>query len=183
MKRLFVGIPLSEVLKSNFISLLEKLSIPGVSPVSVQNLHLTVKFLGEVGDSRLEEIFKKLERVVKHHSPFSLELKNVGVFPNEKEVHTVWVGVDSNEMVSLMKETDQELDDIRHNEYKEEIPHLTLARVKVQNENLLKLLSYYQNLSFGIQDVTKICLFESKLTPNGPIYGLLGEFGLKIADS
>ncbi|MFA6461493.1 MAG: RNA 2',3'-cyclic phosphodiesterase [Candidatus Woesearchaeota archaeon] len=180
MKRLFVGIPLSEVLKSNFIPLLNTLSISGVSPVLVQNLHLTVKFLGEVGETRVEEIFQKLERIAQHHSPFSLELKRVGVFPDEKEIHTVWVGVDSNEMISLMKETDQELNYLHLNEYKEEIPHLTIARVKVQNDKLPKLISSYQNTSFGVQDVTKICLFESKLTPNGPIYGVLGEFGLKM---
>jgi len=182
MKRLFVGIPLSKLIRLNLTSLLAELQFPGITPVEAENLHLTIKFLGEVAEAHLPEVNKKLEQISQHHAPFRLELKEIGVFPSEKEIRVVWMGVESEEMLGLIEETNRELADIHREEHKEEIPHLTLARVKPTADfiKLKMVLNKNKSISLGLLDVDKFYLFESKLTPNGPIYSVLGEFGLKM---
>jgi len=183
MKRLFVGIPLSFELKQKLKPVLEELSLPGVAPVGIEKLHLTVKFLGEVEEEKIPEIQEKLQEISLKTSPFRVELGHLGVFPEEGNPKVLWVGVESEEMTHLMQLADKSLDYTRANEHKEEIPHLTLARIK-NNSSLSQLKTIffkYKSLQWGVWDIDKIHLYEAELTPKGPIYSPLQEFKLKMS--
>ncbi|MFH0701865.1 MAG: RNA 2',3'-cyclic phosphodiesterase [Candidatus Woesearchaeota archaeon] len=181
MKRLFVGIPLSFDLKREIEPFLTELKLPGISPVAVENLHLTIKFLGEVEEEKILEISEKLSQLASLTPSFPVELKGIGVFPDLKQPRVVWIGTESKELVRLMRTVDKELDYIRQNEHAAGIPHLTLARIKSTNEFLLRsFLHRHSNQNWGTLKVDRICLYEATLTPIGPIYAVLSENKLKM---
>ncbi|MBI4981055.1 RNA 2',3'-cyclic phosphodiesterase [Candidatus Woesearchaeota archaeon] len=178
MKRLFVGIPLPEEVKAKLKPALNALTETGVKAVPADNLHLTIKFLGDVEENKIQEICSKLEILAKY-KPFLIKLKKINTF-GEKQIRVIWVGLESNEMVLLMKRANESLNYIRMDGHQEEIPHLTLARVnKVKdNEELLNILKKYEKVELGEVLVDKFYLYESELTPEGPVYGIVKEFGL-----
>ncbi|MEK6937497.1 MAG: RNA 2',3'-cyclic phosphodiesterase [Nanoarchaeota archaeon] len=182
MKRLFVGIPLSSDLKQGIEPLLTELKLPGISPVAMENLHLTLKFLGEVEEEKILKIQEKLSQLASLTPSFRVELQGIGAFPNLKQPKVVWIGTESKELVKLMREADKEWNDIRQNEHPAEMPHLTLARIKSTNEFLLRsFLHRYSNQNWGSLKVDRICLYEATLTPTGPIYAVLSENKLKMS--
>lgn len=183
MKRLFVGIPLSSDLRSKIEPLLTELKLLGISTVAVENLHLTVKFLGEVKEEELPEIKEKLTKLASLTPSFRVELKGISAFSDFKQLRVVWVGAESKELVRLMRTTNRKLDNIRKNEYPKEVPHLTLARIKkIENSSNFNIfMAKFKTFSFGVQEVRKIYIFEAKSTPKGPIYRVLMEIKLKTS--
>ncbi|MBI4983517.1 RNA 2',3'-cyclic phosphodiesterase [Candidatus Woesearchaeota archaeon] len=182
MGRLFIGVPVSGETKSRVKALIESLSKTGndFKWVSPENLHFTLKFLGEVENKKINDIIHKLTDLSQTHERFLLKVGKVGMFPDEDNVKVIWIGTESKEMISLMKKINCQLKEVRENNYAEEIPHLTLARVKyIRNkaklrEWLIKVKeSYWEEMV-----VDKFYLYQSKLTPQGPIYSVVKEFRL-----
>ena len=130
--------------------------------VEKENLHLTLRFLGEVDPNR---IIKALEDV--EFEPFTVKLEGVGFFPNEKFVRVVWIGVGkgSEEIERLHEEVEKRLG-------KDErfVPHVTVARAKGRVEVLKK------EFSSDEFEVGSFSLFKSTLTPKGPIYEVIASF-------
>ncbi|MEM2637648.1 MAG: RNA 2',3'-cyclic phosphodiesterase [Candidatus Korarchaeota archaeon] len=134
--------------------------------VEPENIHFTLKFLGEIPE---EEVAKLAERIEKFtFDSFSIVLTKIGVFPDIAYPKVIWLGMDDE---VKMKKLHQDL--LKHLELKYEkgefVPHLTIARVKSgeNREKLIPLLS--RKLSIAIP-VTTISLKKSVLTPKGPIY-------------
>ena len=179
MKRLFVGIPISEEVKTKLNPVLNALMGLGIKVIPAGNLHFTIKFLGEVGEDKITEIVSKLE-ILAEQEPFRVKLEGISAF-GEKQIKVVWVGLKPNEMLWLMKQANKLLNYIRKDEHQEEIPHLTLARVnKIKdNEGLLNIIKKYQKVEFGEMLVDKFYLYESKLTSEGPVYKIIKELRLK----
>ncbi len=178
MKRLFVGIPASDEIKVKLKPVLEALMEAGVKVALLENLHFTLKFLGDVSEDKILEIVSKLENLAKF-PPFRVELKGIRTFGG-KQVRMVWAGMECKEMAELMKKANELLNYIYREEHQKEIPHLTLARVnKVKdNEKLLNVIKKYQKVEFGEVLVDKFYLYESVLTPEGPAYTVVEEFEL-----
>ena len=182
MKRLFVGIPVSEQVKLNLKLFVEKLTATGavLNFVSIENLHFTVKFLGNVDEDKIEEIKWKLKAVLKNKSKFKVQLKEVGVFPSWQMINVIWVGTDSSELTSIIKETNKALTEIRPEEFSKAVAHLTVARVKSRQnkKKLQEVLQRFKNDNFGEMVIDKVVLYESKLTKKGLIYHPLETFRL-----
>jgi len=179
MKRLFIGVPVSEAVKGKVNPLLDELKEFNLNLVSLENLHFTVKYLGNVTDEQIDEVKDKLAKVVADKNSFEINLTKVGVFQNLEKIRVIWIDVeDSSEFVSLMKEVNIELNYIKENDH-QEVPHLTIARVKnVRDKD--KLLDFLEKRKeFGLMVVNKLVLYESELTPEGPVYTVVEEFGLK----
>lgn len=181
--RVFIGVPVSEEIKEKIKPLIESLKATGadLNLVSLKNLHFTVKFLGEVSSANeVEEIKDKLSKI--HFKKFDLKLETVGVFPSLERMNVVWIGIKSgsNELVGLMKKVNGELYYIRKNEH-EEIPHLTIARVKTgkNKEKLQEFIKSAEHGKFGSMTVDKLILYKSDLTPEGPVYSELSVFNLR----
>lgn len=107
-------------LQSNFI---------GMKGIKLANqLHITLKFLGEVKEKEIEAIKKRLGDV--KFTPFEVSLGGLGVFPNEKQVRVIWIGLNpEGEIIDLHNYIDSALDGLFENDVKFS-PHLTIARVE-----------------------------------------------------
>ena len=181
MTRLFVGVPVSDEIKERIKPLFDELNEIGadLNLVSLENLHFTIKFLGDVNEEKTEEIKDKLSEVVKIF--FTVKLKQVGTFPSLQRINVIWIGTDSQELVSLMKEVDEKLDYIKKNDFEQEVAHLTIARVK-SGKNKLELQEFvkkFEQEEFGEMIINKMILYESELTPAGPKYKVVKEFYLQ----
>lgn len=147
--------------------------------IELKNLHLTLKFLGEVPSDKLEEIKSRLSNV--KFSQFESEIKEIGFFDNQKSQKydrdiIIWLGV--NDCDQLQKEIDNVLEGIFQKESRF-MSHLTIARVKkVDDKN--KFFDIIKKIAvpkmFFIVD--KFYLMESILKRQGSEYNVLEEYNL-----
>jgi 2'-5' RNA ligase len=175
--RLFIAIDLPERAKENVEKLkLELKGLKGVKPVSKDNIHLTLKFLGEVSDNKADEIAKALEQV--KFKPFKTSISKMGVFPNENRILVLWIDAEPAEpLFELKKQIDAVLP-----KFKDDHPfktHITFARIKyIANESdkkkILDILKKPVEKTEFL--VNKFRLYKSDLQPTGPIYNVLKEF-------
>ncbi len=178
MKRIFLGIPLSEEIKGKCLELQQELSqFEGINLVSSDNFHFTLKFLGDVEENKIEEI-KELLKTIDFGNKFSINIKKIGVFPNSQYVKVIWLGVEEDQQAkSLFQKVEEKLGKQFPQDF-EFTTHLTLARVKFvkDKERLLEFLQQNKEVEVGETEVNKVILYESVLTPEGPKYSILEEF-------
>ncbi len=135
--------------------------------VENENMHITLKFLGEIEERDVEKIKDIVENC--KVDKFRISLKGIGFFPNERYIRVVWIGVENYEPIERMaKCIDSHLSKLGFKREKDYVPHLTVARVKgrINIKNLDKFLS----MEFGEVDVQEVKIKKSTLTPQGPIY-------------
>ncbi|MBU2063826.1 MAG: RNA 2',3'-cyclic phosphodiesterase [Candidatus Omnitrophica bacterium] len=147
--------------------------------VKPENIHLTLKFLGNITVTHLNYIGNTLDGIAREEKPFSVSLAQINAFPDITTPRIIWVGIDN--AIAIIQDIQDKLE-IRlsragfKKEAKEFYPHLTLARVKsIENRNeISKIFSQIKpkNLS---ADIDRIILFKSELTPQGAIYEKLYE--------
>ena len=180
--RLFVGVGIPEELKEKIIETeIQIQNLASVKPVEKENLHYTLKFLGEVGEKDIENIVKKIESVSKQAKKFKIHVKGVGYFGSPNFIRVIWIGCEEGkkELAEISKKLEEELKYIREDEYGFH-PHLTIARptdAKVK-KRFLEKLEEIKNIDFGEFIVDKIVLKQSKLSPKGPIYSDYKVFNL-----
>jgi len=178
--RTFVAIPV--VPTGQMMRILSELGLlrkQGLKPVAPENMHLTLKFLGEIDEGRVPVVTEALEEAVRDHGPFRILYRGMGTFPNENHIKVVWIGVVSDELLSLASDVIGSLSGAGFDRSRFS-PHLTLARVKGPRprERILDMLMDNRERDFGRQDVDAIFLMKSTLTPSGPIYDELARIGL-----
>lgn len=99
-------------------------------------LHLTLKFIGEVKENRISDIRRALENVCPSLNPFEVTFKNLGVFPNMKMPRILWMGVESRELLSLQEAIETQLCAIEiPKEDRRYQPHITLASGRIEGMN------------------------------------------------
>ncbi|HDD57625.1 MAG TPA: RNA 2',3'-cyclic phosphodiesterase [Thermoplasmatales archaeon] len=150
--------------------------------VEPENIHLTLKFLGNTGEEMLSEIEEIMKEAVKDISPFTMNVENVGVFPSESYIKIIWIGTENKrELISIADRLNEMLQSLGYKREKREFsPHITVARVKrtIDKKILLSLLKEYKGKHFGELKVDSIKLKKSVLTPSGAIYSTLKEVKL-----
>ena len=168
MLRLFVGIEFPPELKLR-LSLLN-VGIPGAKWVDAGNLHLTLRFIGEVGEDVAADIDEALARI--RARPFSIQLAGTGVFGGDRP-RTLWAGIEKQPALAALRDkVEQAL--IRTGlppEQRKFAPHVTLARL--YNPALDKLGEFLAaNARFRAEpfDVDRFSLIASYLTKAGAIY-------------
>lgn len=158
-------------------SLIERLSALGglFKVVKPDPLHLTLRFYGEVDSERADVLAGLLDQVVAEHRWFNLRLRGLGTFPASvglaKWPRVIFVAGVSPSSIEPMAAALAEPGD------RPFVAHMTLARHRhkrrphrVQREKLAQLLSEYEQTDFGLFPVRELCLIESVLTSDGPIY-------------
>ncbi|MGC8568670.1 MAG: RNA 2',3'-cyclic phosphodiesterase [Nitrososphaeria archaeon] len=148
----------------------------GISLTKEQNMHFTLKFLGEIDDSTRDELINSLSSI--KFNRFTIRLRGIGVFPSPDRIRVIWIGSDSQDLVRLAREVDRASASIPSDE--EFTPHLTIARVKfVENKRaLLERIEARRNVDLGTYSVESFYLMKSDLHPNGPIYTPVKKFQL-----
>lgn len=169
MIRVFVALNLPQDIKSS-LSLL-KADLRGAQWVPLPNLHLTIRFIGEVNEQQLQFIKEELREV--SLLPFSLRLKDLGHFSGRSGPNIIWVGVDPmEELLELRTLVDLAL--LKANVPLEKLnfkPHVTLAKLKGTPIELLA--EYFQaGMGFYTREIEfkEMVLISSKLRKDGPVY-------------
>ena len=177
--RCFVAVDIPEELKSRISSVHEEFSSLDVKLVEPENLHFTLKFLGEIDETEIEAVSEKLSAVAKTLSPFSVLLSGIGAFPSLSYIRVIWIGALSDDFLNLHNTVAVSLKNIGKPE-KEAVPHLTIARVRSarDKEIIARIIKRYEKESFGSMQVDKIKLKKSTLAPRGPIYEDIMSFEL-----
>jgi 2'-5' RNA ligase len=183
--RSFLAIELPETIRRKIEEVQKelKLSHADVRWVNPQNIHLTLKFFGNIDESRIDPIVKSLEGPIGANSPFSLSIRGMGSFPHLRNPRVIWMGLEEGKevLVALQKGVDGELKKIGFEpEERDFHPHLTLGRAKSNRgkDELVGRLEKHQEEEFGNFRVERVVLFESDLKPSGPIYTRLKELKL-----
>lgn len=190
--RSFIAVPLTDEIHQNLADFirLHKLETraAGLRPVKPGNIHLTLKFLGDVESFRIPAISQCLEEVTSRYVPFSITIQGLGAFPGwRKRPRVLWVGAHPADLLQeLFQCVDSETAAIGFpSEDRRFSPHLTLARINqqfsnpVQCELLEKLMNLEREPLFGQMTVNQVVLFKSLLQPSGPVYTILSRHPFK----
>lgn len=154
----------------------------GIKWVEPRGMHLTLKFLGEVDPSRLNELLKELSTVCTDHETFDVKINGTGVFPNRKRPRVFWAGVEAPEtLTELQKAVEGQLTGLGFpRDEKPYHPHLTLARIKDprgKDRITDALLNYH--IESDSHTVNEVLLMRSHLSSEGARYEVMGRFQLK----
>lgn len=177
--RLFIGIRLSEQLKNSLAPLLQetKETLVSVRLVDKANIHLTLKFLGEVEEEKINPLVEILIKAVDKIESFSIGLKGLGFFPDSKRPRVLWVGVEDEgkklfQIANLLEEKLVKIGLASERGFKE---HITIGRFKEKmvGDSLNHLAEKYRDHVWGTMQVSEIELICSLLRPTGPIYTTL----------
>ena len=171
--RLFVAVPVPEALREGIALAGGEIAEDGISLVRPENMHLTLKFIGEVQPQALEEIKKRLEGV--KFRKFSCRLRGTGAFPSGDYIRVVWAGGESGGALEALA---QEVIAALRGFGKDErfTAHLTIARVK-KKLDLKRFFEKHKEEDFGSFEVSSFELIESVLGgPKGPEYRTLAVF-------
>jgi len=148
-----------------------------------EKIHLTLKFFGNIDESKIDLIVRSMEEPIRTLSAFSLKVLGVGAFPHLKNPRVIWMGLaDGKEvLISFQKKVETEFEKIGFaSEEKPFHPHLTLGRVKSNRgrDELVSRMEKHREEEFGDFQVERVVLFKSDLRPLGPIYTALREIKL-----
>jgi len=145
--------------------------------IPTQNMHLTLKFLGDINTSHLEFLKQLLAREADSHPQFNLQLGGLGSFPNSRKPRLLWIGIQTpKDLASLQKSIEAGTTRLGYEQEERAFsPHLTIGRVRqtVSPQELQKIrtaLDTIQLGNIGIARVDSVHLFKSDLQPSGSIY-------------
>ena len=173
--RLFAAVPLPPPAREPVVALLARLRATGwpVRWVSEENLHVTLKFYGEVRPERLDVIEESVRFAVADTGPLALTLGELGGFPTTRRPRVLWLGIDAPPALELLQD--------RLERFGEQIgfppegapfrPHLTLGRVREGNRLPVDALEAHQGAIPPVPFLAEeVVLFESVLQGGGPEY-------------
>ena len=152
--------------------------------VAPTNLHLTLKFLGEVTEEAAALFAEQFRSNVSSYGFLRLEWEGVGRFPSGGTPRVVWIGCrgDLSKLEGVARAADRGAEQIGvPPERRRFSPHLTIGRVKSPRNKsaLLQVLENQAQVPIGLQVVKEIFLYQSTLTPDGPIYDVVESFPLR----
>ena len=183
--RCFIAIEIPETIQNQLARIQATLrnQIQKASWVKPGNIHLTLKFLGDVDPDDLESIGEAIERVASRHRNFSLHIGGLGAFPNLARPRVMWTGVKAGgeRVAALAQDINVALGDCGFPiDTKRFNPHLTIARLK-ERINLRPYTNQYHQydrIDGAEMSVKTISLIQSQLHPTGAIYSTLQSYSL-----
>ena len=188
--RAFIAIDLPIEIKKALLKTQQKLKTESLkaSWVKPENLHLTLKFLGEISFEQLNEIKQIIRDITKSTSGFKIKLESLGAFPNLHAAQIIWIVTKQPplELKQIAQQLETRISETGiPQEQRAFSAHITIARIKNQlnSSDLKKTLDKVgsdvekANWEFDCKEIT---LFESTLSSEGPTYTALDQFNLKI---
>ena len=185
MKRIFIAVKtkLTEETISHVGNIKTKLQDEKIKWVDMNDVHITLKFLGDTPEDNILKISNALLPIINKIQVFQFDLMKIGVFKNISHPRVIWMGIKTKEDLQLLnKNIEDTLANMGFEKSKQKYsPHLTLGRIKfLKNKKLLKeILDDYTSKYFQSVKVNEIIIYESILTTTGPIYKELHKIELK----
>ncbi len=147
------------------------------------NIHLTLKFLGEIRDEQVVEVCNLTKEVAGRHDSFELDIESVGHFGG-RSARVLWVGTGKGRenLLQLQKDLEQQLATAGWPPEKRAYSgHLTLCRIRNSKAGfkLAQAAEQYRDFKVGVMPADSVSVFQSELTPTGPIYTVLGDYKLR----
>lgn len=160
-----------------------KTSAPLVKWSHPENLHLTLRFLGDVKEDELDELFDATEDAVAAIPAFALEIRGVGAFPNWRHPRVVWAGCGegTEDALALASAVEESCVDLGYERERRPFrPHLTLGRVKQPADayGLAEAVMGLEGKPFGYIDIDSVVVFMSTLRRGGPVYSPMARIAL-----
>ncbi len=180
--RLFVAVDVSDEIREKIFNLSRFFNFRGAKAVEKDNIHITLKFIGEVDNRKKDIIVEKLNEI--EFESFTVRFKGIGFFPSASKMRVVWAGVeDPGEMRRLAEMVEDKLSEAGIKKERRFLAHATIARIKridgKMRSELIKKLEPHMKDDFGEMRVESFALKKSTLTPKGPIYDDVQVFKLK----
>ena len=151
--------------------------IPAVRWVPATNFHLTIKFLGDIEEARINSVAAVLEEQLRPFPGFSINAKGLGVFPDLRRPRILWVGLAGTQLLTLVARVESALQALGFVAEKRPFtPHLTIARWRQfdrPSQALSEALAHWRDCEFGETTIDKVVLYQSVLRPAGATYQTL----------
>lgn len=180
--RTFIAVEITQAIRRKAGELIAALAETSadVKWVEPHNLHLTLKFLGDVPQQEIVEVCQAMADGAALVEPFELDVRGAGAFPTPARPRTVWLGAGegAESMVVLHDRVEAALAELGYREeHRRFQSHMTIGRVRGAGPGIAelgRLLQQLADFAAGRMTVSKVTLFASTLTPNGPVYEVLG---------
>jgi 2'-5' RNA ligase len=187
--RVFIAIDIDEQIREALRDLQQQLQSKvdirksDVKWVNPDNMHLTLKFLGETKDEQVPEVCNIVKDVVSRYKNFELDVETVGHFGG-RSARVLWVGCGQNceELLRLQEDIERQLASAGWPEEKRRFTgHLTLCRIRNPKAGmkLAQLTQAYKDFKIGIVPADAVSVYQSQLRPTGPVYTVLGNYKLQ----
>jgi 2'-5' RNA ligase len=181
--RTFIAVGLDKAVHDRTVALQEALSQSGaeVKWVEPENLHVTLLFLGEVGDRDLPGVCRVVAERAAGRAPFAMSVETAGCFPNPRRPRVLWAGIGAGtqELVTLHDALEPPLMELGcyRREERQYTPHITLGRVRSErpSDKLAGALARHAGWQAGGMQVREVLVMGSELTPRGPVYTVMGR--------
>ncbi len=182
--RCFIAVEMPESIKKSIGDIIEILgkAEADVKWVSAENLHITLKFLGQTDESLISPIKDSLHKKIAHYNPSYIKISGAGCFPDTKRPRVIWFGLNGSEfLINLQRDIEQAMTQFGFGKEKRDFsPHLTIGRVKSQKRipAMIKILDEFRSHDFACVEINSIKLMKSELKPAGAEYYDLAEIPL-----
>ena len=178
MIRTFIAVNLPAEIRKKIGEAEKDFDLKGIKLVEPGLVHVTVKFLGPVEESRIKEIEAALKKVTV--KPFEAKIGSIGGFPNNSSPRVIWIGAEGGgNFEELNKQVETLLEGIGFLREGRFNPHVTIGRVKFpaqdHKDKLPGLFEKYKSFAAGSMTVDRISIMQSTLSPKGPKYDVLRE--------
>ena len=172
--RAFLGIDIPDELKQKIIYIQNRFSDFDIKFVEPDNLHFNLRFFKDIEEKKVEKLKEVLEKICKQFEPFEISISGLETFPSRNYIRVIWLGVKEGyqTFLSLVQTINTVIETLGFRRENRFVPHLTLGRVRSgRNKNeLLITLRKFEDIEIGKMKVNEIKLFQSKLSPSGPVY-------------
>ena len=154
--------------------------------VRPENIHLTLKFLGDINPGDVDKIDAAMAAAAIEFAPVTLTVRGIGVFPGIKRPRVIWVGLggDIRSLLALQSRLEQELAEVEFPQDKRSFKaHLTLGRIKQSAGPAVirQVITEHATLSSDDFTCNQVLLFKSDLKPSGAVYSILKQTNLGMA--
>ena len=185
--RSFIAIQLAPDVNRNSTRMLQRLrqSSDGIKWVPTDNLHLTLKFLGDVDNTEVPDVCKVIHRICAHQSPFHLDFSGTGGFPSLQRPRILYAGINdaSGALTEIVSQLETSLAELGFKqEPRDYIPHLTLGRTRsasrLASSDVMERLATEERTELGGMLVGSLQMVASFLDKSGPTYQVMDTIPL-----
>ena len=185
--RAFVGIPVGPSLVRQMSTVRAEFGDKAVRWIPAPNLHLTLKFLGDVEETQVASMRGALRKALSDTAGFRVTARGLGVFPDARRPRVLWVGLTAPELPLVASRVERAVEvfgvERATNPFR---PHATIGRWRrpdPRRGGLQDELARWRNREFGEFRIDEVTLFRSTLQPGGAVYSALEVFPLKPGGS